>query len=251
MPDDVGQALGSSREREFAEREEARRRFLATAAHELRTPVTSLHVMLGLLEDSLNSDAPDLRDAREQIARATALSASVAALCRDLLDLTRLDTGVPMRREPVDLREAVRAVVAEFQGAAGRLEIDSPAGAPVWALADSGGVARILRILVENGLRFAPAGTALTIRVREAPGHVEVAVSNVGPTIAADDRERIFQPFVRGPGPQADSGFGLGLGIGRELARQMGGELRLDAVPWPTRFLVELPRRRRYRPPSS
>jgi signal transduction histidine kinase len=217
------------------------RRFLATAAHELRTPVTSLHVMLGLLEDALNADAPDLADAREQAARATALSTRVAALCRDLLDLTRLETGVPMRRERVDLLDATRAVIAEFPAAVGRVEIDSPAAAAVRALADPGGVAQILRILVENGLRFAAAGTPLMIRVREVQGHAEIAVSNLGPVIPYEDRDRIFERFERGLGPQPDSGCGLGLAIGRELARRMGGELRLDAAVWPTRFVVELP----------
>jgi signal transduction histidine kinase len=244
-------AVESSTERECAERLEAQRRFVATAAHQLRTPMTSLHVMLGLLEDALNSDAPDLHDARGQIARATALSARVAALCRDLLDLTRLDAGVATRRERVELRGAVWAVVAEFPGAVGRVDIDPRDAAAVWALADTAGVAQILRILVDNGLRFAPARTRLTIRVRELQGRAEIAVSNVGPGIAAEDRERIFQRFERGTGAHDASGFGLGLAIGRELARRMGGDLRLDTAAHPTRFVVALPSARRDHPRSG
>jgi signal transduction histidine kinase len=247
MADDLAQAVGRPRERACAEREEAQRRFVATAAHELRTPITSLHVMLDLLEDALAGDEPDLADAREQVTRANALSARVAALCRDLLDLTRLETGVPMRRERVELRDATRTVIAEFPRAVGRVDIDPRAASAVWALADPSGVAQILRILVENGLRFAPAGTRLTIGVREGQGHAEIAVSNAGPAIAGVNRDRIFQRFERGCGPQEDSGFGLGLAIGRELARRMGGELRLDAAAWPTRFVVELPSGRRDR----
>jgi signal transduction histidine kinase len=142
-------------------------------------------------------------------------------------------------------------VISEFPGAVGRVDIDPEDAAAVSALADPDGVAQILRILVENGLRFAPVGTRLTIRVRDVQGYAEIAVSNVGPAIAAEDRDRIFDRFERGGGPQDHSGFGLGLAIGRELARRMGGDLRLDAAPWPTRFVVELPSGRRGRPPSG
>jgi signal transduction histidine kinase len=224
-------------------RDEAQRRFVATAAHQLRTPLTSLHVMLGLLEDALNSDAPDLADAREQVARATAQSARIAARCRQLLDLSRLDSGTPLRRRRVELRAAARAVIGEFPAAVERVGI--AAATAVWAVADPDGVAQVLRILLDNALRFAPARTRVTVRLRDVGSHAGIAVCNVGPPIGAQDRDRIFERFERGSGEQAASGFGLGLAIGRELARRMGGDLRLDRAPTPTCFVLVLPSGRR------
>jgi signal transduction histidine kinase len=224
-----------------SERERAERRFLATAAHELRTPLTSLHLMLGLLDDELRRPEPDLADARDQVARALRQSARVMALCRDLLDLSRLDAGVPLRRRRVELRAAARAVMAEFPGACWLVEGDPADAPPVWALADPDALARILRILLENGLRFAPAGTPVRIRAAEDGRHAEIAVSNGGPPIPDEDRERIFERFERGRGEHVGTGSGLGLAIGRELAQRMGGELRLDRDPTPTRFVLQLP----------
>jgi signal transduction histidine kinase len=221
------------------DRDEEQRRFLATAAHQLRTPLTSLHVMLGLLEDALNSDAPDLADAREQVARATAQSARITALCRQLLDLSRLDGGAPLRRRRVELRAVARAVIAEFPDAVERVDIATETA--VWAVADPDAVAQVLRILLDNALRFAPARTRVTVRLRDVGSHAGIAVCNFGPAIPAQDRDRIFERFERGSAAEAASGFGLGLAIGRELARRMGGDLRLDRAPTPTCFVLVLP----------
>jgi signal transduction histidine kinase len=68
-----------------------------------------------------------------------------------------------------------------------------------------------------------------------------VAVDDDGPGVAAEDRERIFERFERGSAPSGESGFGLGLAIGRELARKMGGELRIAASEGGARFVLELP----------
>jgi signal transduction histidine kinase len=113
--------------------------------------------------------------------------------------------------------------------------------AAVSAIADPGAVAQVLRILVENALRFAPSGTSVHVRAEQAQRRAEITVSNAGPPIAVADRERIFEPFERGRDERSGSGAGLGLAIGRELARQMGGDLRLATDPSPTRFTLSLP----------
>jgi signal transduction histidine kinase len=198
--------------------------------------------MLGMLGEDLSDDAPDLADARDQVRRAAGQSARLTSLTGELLDLSRLDAGVAMREELVDLRELARAVVAEFDHigeTAVRLERAGPG--PVWAVGDPDAVARILRILLDNALRFAPAGTVVTVGLRRIHRHAEITVRDEGPGIPEEDRERIFERFERGAQGQNGAGFGLGLAIGRELAHRMDGELRLGATARPTCFVLELP----------
>jgi signal transduction histidine kinase len=221
-------------QRRVAEQEQARRTFVATASHELRTPLASLRLMLGMLAEDLHDSEPDIADARGQVERAAAQSERLARLANDLLDLSRLDAVVALREEPVDVGGLSRAVTAEFDG----VELDADEG--VWAQADPGAVARIVRILLDNARRFAPPGTSVEVEVRGGPAGCVVAVSDEGPGVEPHDRERIFERFERGEGPANDGGFGLGLAIARELAIRMGGDLRLDPRAPGGRFVLEL-----------
>jgi signal transduction histidine kinase len=102
----------------------------------------------------------------------------------------------------------------------------------VWALGDPGGVARILRILLDNAVRLSPPGG--TIRV-ETHGGAKAALSvrDEGPGVSSAERELIFERFQRGRDTGGTAGFGLGLAIGRELAQRMGGELILEECDGP------------------
>lgn len=219
--------------------EEARRAFVATASHELRTPVASLRGMLELLDDDLRGGDVDLDDAREQVGKALAHARRLGRLAADLLDLSRLDAEVALRSEPVELGELSRAVIAEFElghgngGAHGGPTpvLDEGRGlSPVWVLADPGAVAQILRILLDNAVRASPPGVPVHLQVEPAGGEAgrpALVVRDAGPGIPADERERIFQRFARGSTADG-AGFGLGLAIGRELAERMGGALVLE-----------------------
>ncbi len=223
----------------LAEQEQARRAFVATASHELRTPIASLQAFLELLQDELSVERPDLTDVREHARGARLQSLRLAALAADLLDLSRLDAHVELRREPLELGELSRAVIAEFmlraadQGHEIRLATGDQA---TWATADPGAVARILRILLDNSLRYAPQRSEVLVELRESDAGavlrgsqaaVELRVSDRGPGVPVDERERIFERFQRGSRTAGEGGFGLGLAIGRELARRMDGELLL------------------------
>jgi signal transduction histidine kinase len=221
------------------EQEQARRTFVATASHELRTPMTSLRLMLHSAIDELQAPDPDLGDTREQLGRAVVQTDRLAGLAAKLLDLSRLDAGVPMRSERIELVQLAGSVLAEFEPrAAGNLRLDGRG--PTWATADPGGVAQIVRILIDNALRYA-AGASVDVAVGEAGGRAWVAVSDGGPGVSLADAGRIFDRFERGAGAGDSSGFGLGLAIGRELARRMGGELALAGGPPGARFELTLP----------
>jgi signal transduction histidine kinase len=215
---------------QLRQQEEARRAFVATASHELRTPLASLDGMLELLEEDLRYSDPDLDDAQELLARTRVQSRRLGRLAADLLDLSRLDAQLDLRSEPVELSELSRAVLAEFElGTAERgivTALDDHDGG-VWALGDPGGVARILRILLDNAVRLSPAGGQITVEVNGGP-RATLSVCDEGPGVAREEREMIFDRFKRGRDTGGTAGFGLGLAIGRELAHRMGGELVLE-----------------------
>ncbi len=116
--------------------EDARRSFVATASHELRTPLTSLDGMLELLEDDLSGEHLDLEDARIRAEHAREQTRRLSQLATDLLDLSRLDTEVHLRSEPLELGELTRAVAAEFELTASKREIALEAHSSAAALLD-------------------------------------------------------------------------------------------------------------------
>jgi signal transduction histidine kinase len=232
---DLGRAFTIMQER-LREQEHARRAFVATASHELRTPLTSLKAMLELLDEDLHADPADVADARRQVAEARTQSARLAGLAADLLDLSRIDADVPLRREAVDLAEVVRAVAAEFGG---RLSLDEPSE-PCWAMGDPTAVARVVRILADNALRFAPPDQPPLVELAREGSRHRVSVSDRGPGVPQDERELIFERFKRGSVTGGEAGFGLGLAIGRELAKRMGGSLTLEPSAAGARFVLRL-----------
>jgi signal transduction histidine kinase len=240
---DLGRAFAQMQDR-LQQQEEARRAFVSTASHELRTPLASLDGMLELLHDDLESGALDLADARSLLDRARTQSRRLARLAADLLDLSRLDAQVQLRSEPVELGELSRAVIAEFDlGTEERgivSTLDDSAG-QVWACGDPGGIARIVRILLDNAVRASPQGGEVTVELRNG-GQASVSVRDEGPGVDVEERELIFERFQRGRATGGTAGFGLGLAIGRELAERMGGELVLERTELPgATFTLRLP----------
>jgi signal transduction histidine kinase len=224
--------------------EEARRAFVATASHELRTPLATLDGMLELLGEDLRSGDPDLDDAQSLLERARAQSKRLGRLAADLLDLSRIDARVDLRSEPVELAELSRAVLAEFDlGTSERgivTMLDDSSGS-VWALGDPGSVARILRILLDNAIRLSPDGSEVRVELRNG-SRASLSVCDQGPGVPPEERELIFERFMRGQGTTGQGSFGLGLAIGRELAERMGGELVFDEHDGPgARFTLRLP----------
>jgi signal transduction histidine kinase len=241
---DLARALGRMQE-ELRRQEAARRAFVATASHELRTPLTMLQGTMELLAEDLEEGRPDdVQDAQRQVATARRELQRLSTLAEELLDLSRLDAAVALRSEAVELGELARAVAAEFGLRAGELEtaieVIPPAG-PCWGRGDPDAVARVVRILIDNALRY---GDGRDIRVT-AGQDATVEVADRGPGVPAEERDRIFERFYRGRARGSEGGFGLGLAIGRELAERMSGRLTLaDRPGGGTVFTLSLPRSR-------
>jgi signal transduction histidine kinase len=239
---DLGRALARMQE-ELRRQETARRSFVATASHELRTPLTMLQGTMELLDEDLR-EGLDIEDAQEQVTRARRELRRLSALASELLDLSRLDAAVQLRSEPVELGELARAVGAEFALRAAEIGVPVevvPPPEPCWAKADPAACARVVRILIDNALRYAPEGEPVVVITERLGSRIVVEVADRGPGVPEEEREQIFERFHRGRGAGAESGFGLGLAIGRELAERMGGTLLLEDSDRGACFQLALP----------
>jgi signal transduction histidine kinase len=241
---EVAEALESMRARLHAE-EHGRQVFLSTASHELRTPLASLQGTVELLEEELATASPDLDAVRRRAATAHRQTERLTTLAADLLDLGRLDGDAQLAVEPVELAELTETIAAEAEAgakAAGVTLVVREAG-PAWAQADARAAARIVRALLDNALRHGarPGGT-ITVGVEPDGDGVAVRVSDDGVGVPAEDRERIFGRFERGP--RAGAGFGLGLPIARGLARRMGGDVVAVEAERGACFVATLPAQR-------
>jgi signal transduction histidine kinase len=238
--------------------ERSRQAFLGTASHELRTPLALLQATVELMDEALAAPVPDIDNARRGAATAGRQTRRLARLATDLLDLSRLDGEVELRREPIDLRDIAAAVQAEFEARAReagvqlRGEGDVPfdgetafagnGGSAVNAIGDESAVARILGILLDNALRYASGGGAVTTTVEANGHHAVLRVADRGAGLAPGERSRVFGRFERGAAGERTSGFGLGLAIGRELAQRMGGDLEAEPAERGATFALTLPR---------
>jgi signal transduction histidine kinase len=199
----------------------AQRRFLADAAHELRTPVTALRLQLQLLRRSGDEASREraLHELERGIARSQRLIEQLLAVARSEPD------GEGRRQENVDLGELVRSVVADFSARAEQCGIDlgARANAKVVVQADLDQLLVLLNNLVENALRYTPRGGTVDVEASLHEGAPTLRVIDNGPGIPHAERERVFDRFYRGEDAQAQApdagGSGLGLAIVRAIAQ--------------------------------
>ncbi len=189
----------------------AQRRFFADAAHELRTPITALRLQLQLLEGTTD-------DAQRQRAL-TELHNGVdraQRLVQQLLQVARTEPdGEATTLAPIDLARLVRAQVVALSPMAERSGIDLGADAPqaVPALGDEPQVSVLLENLIENALRYTPAGGVVDVSARMEDGRPVIRVTDDGPGIPQAQRQRVFERFHRGELALSQSGGGSGLGL--------------------------------------
>jgi len=218
--DDMLDALEGA-ERQARESEARTRRFVADAAHELRTPLAGVQAVAeAAVTPGLDTDERDrlhLLLLRE--------SHRAGRLVDDLLVMARIDAGIELRPEPVELLALVRTEVDRVRLRAPGRAIEVT-GSPVTVHADPARLAQVLANLLDNARRYG----AVTVRVGPGP---QVRVSDDGPGVAPADRERIFDRLVRLDEARTahDGGAGLGLAIARGIARASGGELRCTDPP--------------------
>ncbi|MBF0283087.1 MAG: PAS domain-containing protein [Magnetococcales bacterium] len=227
---------------EFHRWEEMRRRFVADASHELRNPVCVILANSELLMDGMEP-ASDERRLMEAVQRnATRMSRIIT----DLLDLSRLDAGAPeLHLEPLDAMEKVERAFTFVENAARdkNIRLIAEGNAPP-LLADRDAFFRILINLLENAIKYTPAGGRVTARCHVEGEMVLLEVEDNGPGVEPQHRERLFVRFYRVDRGRSREmgGSGLGLAIVKGLAESMGGRVGMrPADPRGSIFWVALP----------
>jgi signal transduction histidine kinase len=221
-------------QRQLAELHTAREQFIATASHELRTPVFSLGGFVELLEEEELDD--DTR--RAFIAQIRGQVTRLQKLTTELLDLSRIGSGaLQLRFETTDIGRLARDVATEFHPRAPELDVALPQP-NIEMECDPERVAQVLRILMDNAVVHNAPGTPIRISAARVNSTVHVAVTDSGQGIKRKVMPHIFEPFFTSDDTQ---GAGLGLAIAHELAERMHGGLEATSRPGKTTFTLVLP----------
>lgn len=242
--DEVGQlAVAFNRmSGELSNLERLRRDLVANVSHELKTPISALRAHLENLQDGVEQADPEtLQVMLTQTER-------LGRLVDQLLELSRLESGdVPLRPQRVSLRPLVSKVVSEIEVTRSdrdvALEEHVPHDLPA-VFADPERVHQVLFNLLDNALRFTPAGGRVTVSASRHDGTVDVAVADTGPGISAEHLPRLFERFYRIDSARSrnEGGTGIGLAIARSVVEAHGGKIWAESEPGKGAvFTFELP----------
>ncbi len=217
---------------------EMQKRFIADAAHQMKTPLAGMRTQSELA--LRQTDRGEIHRSLEQLAKS---SEAATRLVNQLLALARAENqpqaGTALL--PLDLADLARSGVQDWVPASFAQHIDLGFEPPTEALQITGNptmLRELLSNLIDNALRYTPAGGSVTVRVRGAAEQALLEVEDTGPGIPPAEREQVFQRFYRILGSNAE-GSGLGLAIVREIAQQHGAEV--DIFPNPRAQQARLP----------
>ncbi len=242
MLDSLAESITSERRaHELASSSEERMRdFLSDASHELRTPIAGLQWSA----EALLRHGHD-RERREQLSFEIAKQARRASqLVADLLAMARLDKGLQLERTPFDLSELALEEIERVRQQEPGLELrfTSENGCPLFA--DSGRVRQVIANLIDNARKATGGAGEIDVSVRRNGAFVELIVQDSGPGVPEEEREHIFERFVRLNNARDSKrayGSGLGLAIARGFAEAHGGSLICAESDSGARFVLELP----------
>ena len=225
--------------------QELRKEFVANVSHELRTP---LSIIKGYAETLRDGALTDARKGPEYLRTIERHVDQLTNLVNDLLELAKLEgRGDPAKRFPVDVgavaRRAAEQLAPAAQGKRQALGVEVATDLPAVA-GDADYLERAVGNLVENAIKYTPAGGRIDVRVRGEAGEVLVEVTDSGIGIPADDLPRIFERFYRvdRSRSRAMGGTGLGLSIVKHVVQSHGGRVEVASVPGSgSCFLIRLP----------
>jgi two-component system OmpR family sensor kinase len=228
----------------------SQKRFIAYAAHELRSPLTMLY---GELAHARHGQR-DTAYYRNTIEEAFDATQRLKVLTEDLLELARLGVNRQLTISRFEISDLLDKALHSTDGLAAekRIEVRLQA-APMQFDGCEPDLERMLRNLIENAVDHSPQGSTVEVAARALGESLELSVTDQGPGVPRGEEERIFEPFYRGGGRSgATHGAGLGLAIVREIARTHGGDVSVqDSPAGGARFVVRLPLREPTQPQPS
>ena len=211
---------------ELRRTETVRREFVGNVSHELRTPLASLKALVETLEEGALDDPPA---AREFLGQMHVEVDNLAQLVQELLELSRIESGqAQLNREAVSplslLRAAERRLGRQAERVGVQLAVEEAPDVPA-VYADPQLVERVLLNLVQNALKFTPAGGTVHLTATEHEGGVRLSVSDTGIGLPAEELDRIFERFYKVDRSRASRGTGLGLAIAKHIIQAHGGRI--------------------------
>jgi len=232
------QALSRSLEMSRKQQLEFKNRFLSHVSHELRTPLTCIHQYVSLLLDGLAGEIT--AEQRGHLGTVLKSVNQLSRMVRDLLEATRAESGkIQIERRCVSLAELIRSATSILRGSAKEKQVGLEVGVDVRIPFLYGDPDRILEMLInlmENGIKFTPAGGAVTVQacmVETDPDFVYVSVADTGCGITPEAKNLIFERLYQDPNAIDNNrkGLGLGLYITRELVTLHGGRIWVASEP--------------------
>jgi two-component system sensor histidine kinase TctE len=226
VPEEISPLVGSFNDmlERLAQTIDMQKRFIADAAHQMKTPLAGMRMQSELALRQLDPD--EIHRSLEQLAKS---SESATRLVNQLLALARAENQphAGLAFEQLDLGQLARATVQDWVPASFAHRIDLGLEVHDEQVAVAGNplmLRELLSNLIDNALRYTPAGGSVTVRVRRDGGQALLEVEDTGPGIAPAERPRVFERFYRILGSSAP-GSGLGLAIVREIAQQHGADI--------------------------
>lgn len=220
-----------------------RREFVANVSHELRTPVASLKALAETLADAALDDPPA---ARSFVGRMLVEADRLAQLVEELLELARLEGGrASGQPERIDLPGLVTRAAERLRALADGQGVDLIVEANTALLNVLGDAARLERAvvnLVDNAVKFTPAGGEVRVRCWQLESEVLVSVADTGMGIAREDQARVFERFYKTDRARSSGGSGLGLAIAKHTVQAMGGRIWAESEEGKgSTFFIALP----------
>jgi signal transduction histidine kinase len=208
--------------------QQSQRDLVANVSHELKTPLTSIQGFAQSILDGVSQTPGEILQAAQVI---LGEANRMNRLVQDLVILARLEAGiVALQREPVNISALVRATVEKFriQVAEAGLQLSVDVTEAAWVVGDADRLMQVLSNLLDNAVKYTPAGGLVRVSVQAQEGLVRVRVVDTGIGIEPVDRARIFERFYRADRDRSRAGMGLGLAITRQIVLAHGGAICVD-----------------------